>query len=91
MIFTPNPTPAKCPSCDGTGVDLYDGTTHDCPVCHGTGTYYGDTLEEGADALEALRDIKLWSDRAQKLEHASPWDMREALDAIHAIIVKVFV
>jgi hypothetical protein len=40
-----NPTPAqasveavKCPSCDGTGADLYDGTSHDCQVCNGRGT-----------------------------------------------------
>jgi len=24
-----------CPSCDGTGVDLWRGTLHDCPLCCG--------------------------------------------------------
>ena len=28
----------RCASCDGTGVDLYDGTAHDCQVCSGRGT-----------------------------------------------------
>lgn len=41
-------TPAEvvCPSCDNTGVDLYDGTEHDCQICAGRGVTPATTATE---------------------------------------------
>ena len=41
------PAPVVCPSCDGTGVDLYDGAEHDCQICGGRGATPATTTEGG--------------------------------------------
>ena len=42
-------TPEKtftCPSCDGTGTDLYDSTEHYCQICNGVGKVSEEKLKE---------------------------------------------
>lgn len=50
-------TQTKCPSCDGTGADLYDGVPdRDCQVCNGRGTVETKMVYRVARAL-ARQDI----------------------------------
>lgn len=87
--YTPKPCAAVCESCDGTGVDLYDGTANDCQTCHGRGSTSAENAQV-ADFVPCERTVRMALDRLpRKVEGfdnpaaASAFDeCRTALEAL---------
>jgi len=56
------PEQVICPSCDGSGADLWGGTPHDCTVCHG----HGSVSQFELDAI----DDAVWEEGAEAARNA---------------------